>query len=1106
MLLFDIVDLILNVETCDDLFQRCPASAFKAVAAAFATQGYWVQADILDLLTFTQFGLWAPLVYILAAGGGLVAVALGQPPRTYMWFFIGPAIYAWLIDTRTPVTGVEWRTGARHPQDMKEVWKLAEPGLVNTNQAKKMRTVGFLTITGDEGPDENIRVSNAFLWFDELISSTIQHMIDWVGPHSMVTSNADGGKTFLPDAGDAGWSEDRTDWLLLTDAKWGILEDVTQATIHDNALRDVFIDFMAGECGDIFADHIDNTHFLRAAQAEGANIPRTIFPLKAGAPNYDALIQGLRSQVVPMPYNLKKLLQGGGLTFGNVGSFANSMDFQGAGIIDWVNNHDAIRCDSLLDLIISAFRWESGHAHQSMLQTAPEGMTQEQIVYSLFYGWDFGEGGATGTNIDICNQVRFLQNLVLVHLIRNEMEIAPQFINERDTSSDRVINYAQSYQRTTGSKNKFGELYTWALMVPYIQGVLLYILAIGYPFACILMLIPGWHKILMTWASFWLWVKLWDLGFAVVVSVERTIWAMMGNSFTSESLHQRILEMEAFGQVEAICFDASLAAKATCDNANALFACTPGCPVCTEGEAPWIDLYSGATGLSGQPDQTTFLENLQIFDRSLAVGANLDYDLSNGYYIFIMAALYFAVPAVTGQMVLGAKAGAAGLVNTAISGVSSEAGRNAGSGYVADLTQRAKAASNAVGQASYAKDLRTSGLAHRYYGLQNQQAGAELGANALGTAKEMTGYRSQATGFTKQSYDAGKDALQSYSDALFGTFGAVRDAQNRNAPTDRPSNTNPQSPTGGRPSTGLANRSLDNAAPPGSRRAEPSASEINPQGGERMGGGRFTMDPSEGTIGAAGETTPVQPAPVGGGGSPTPVGGANGRTRTPSNWGDAALRSAQYGANAAMTGAKTAYANEIFGKLQGFNVQQAQMGMGQFGQGMTAKGLGMHAGRVQAGADFQANMARWNAQTDYALGVGDNLSARGVMAGAFDPGPKPAQMDGMAMSGMLNSQSHGDARKKANFFNNDPSYTGGWFSQLSAKEAGIRRSVGPQVIANDYKQWGVGGVAGYTAKTTVDTGVGLVGAVSKTAGGKSFGNTTFWTGRSGQEVLDKGSR
>ena len=94
----------------------CPASSFTAIAAAFATQGYWVQSDVLYYITFTVFQNFAALCYIVAVIGGICGMALGAPPKLYLWFFMGPAVFHWLVGTTQEVKGVSWMI-AGQPQD-----------------------------------------------------------------------------------------------------------------------------------------------------------------------------------------------------------------------------------------------------------------------------------------------------------------------------------------------------------------------------------------------------------------------------------------------------------------------------------------------------------------------------------------------------------------------------------------------------------------------------------------------------------------------------------------------------------------------------------------------------------------------------------------------------------------------------------------------------------------------------------------------------------------------------------------------------------------------------------------------------------------------------
>jgi hypothetical protein len=88
------------------------------------------------------------------------------------------------------------------------------------------------------------------------------------------------------------------------------------------------------------------------------------------------------------------------------------------------------------------------------------------------------------------------------------------------------------------------------------------------------------------------------------------------------------------------------------------------------------------------------------------MGSGIDLDLSNGYYIYIMAALYFSVPMVTGQLVLGAKAGVASSVGGMFNSVTGEAGRASMTGKQHADVNAITSNANALGQAAYAKAMR----------------------------------------------------------------------------------------------------------------------------------------------------------------------------------------------------------------------------------------------------------------------------------------------------------------------------------------------------------------------------------------------------------------
>ena len=71
------------------------------------------------------------------------------------------------------------------------------------------------------------------------------------------------------------------------------------------------------------------------------------------------------------------------------------------------------------------------------------------------------------------------------------------------------------------------QLFTFAMHLPYWQGVLLYMLAVAYPFLALLVLLPGRAVAFLNLPLAWLWVKSWDVGFAVVMLFERVLWNIL---------------------------------------------------------------------------------------------------------------------------------------------------------------------------------------------------------------------------------------------------------------------------------------------------------------------------------------------------------------------------------------------------------------------------------------------------------------------------------------------------------------------------------------------------------------------------------------------------
>jgi hypothetical protein len=362
-----------------------------------------------------------------------------------------------------------------------------------------------------------------------------------------------------------------------------------------------------------------------------------------------------------------------------------------------------IVCSEYLWTIIQALRYEAGHSYYQLTRSSPTGLNEEQFINTLLYGWDVRK--KPDSNIATADeQEAFIKHLILAYIVRNELLFAPQItsVDQRFAPSEQAKSYSDAYVRSYGSKAKFIELYNAAIMMPYLQGILAYFLLVSYPIACMLVILPGHYKGFFTWVSFFAWIKIWDVGFAMVQVIERSVWAMVGNhghmAATANVLIETAEKVGGIGVTNPVGMGMG----------NGGGVLKPSV-LAAQGAVPLVCSLSGMNGECADNkagfDQT-LPKAMELFDKLLLTSANIDLDLSNGWYIYIMSALYLAVPAVTGQLVLGAKAGSASMMKEAWSGVANDGSNAAKTGAQHKDVNALTTNSRSVGQAAMAKAMR----------------------------------------------------------------------------------------------------------------------------------------------------------------------------------------------------------------------------------------------------------------------------------------------------------------------------------------------------------------------------------------------------------------
>lgn len=138
---------------------------------------------------------------------------------------------------------------------------------------------------------------------------------------------------------------------------------------------------------------------------------------------------------------------------------------------------------------------------------------------------EFGEDGPSANSALDVAAVYFYKNMI--------RDINTSALHSN--ISDRVI-LEDSHKATIASRigdtyahGGFMKIRYLAMFLPYLQGVLLYLLSISFPLFAIFLVVPGQWKTFLSWVGLYVWVKSWDLGGALVMVVREVLWSVMHN-------------------------------------------------------------------------------------------------------------------------------------------------------------------------------------------------------------------------------------------------------------------------------------------------------------------------------------------------------------------------------------------------------------------------------------------------------------------------------------------------------------------------------------------------------------------------------------------------
>ncbi|MCC6220639.1 MAG: hypothetical protein IT291_05275 [Deltaproteobacteria bacterium] len=403
------------------------------------------------------------LLYMMAALSAILSVALYGNYRMGAYLILAPAIFWWILTATNPVTSTAHGV---------------------TNDANSQEQIGFLSYAGDpkryrDAKDLNrykhAEVSEFFIYYDNLISNIIQTV-----------------SSFLVDM------QKREDLLFV--ARERVMTRVLQNRVEDKNFLRLLSRGLMGNCAKAIALKKDiSSPRLQNTTPEDPEYASKIKEREDKEARYQALIK----ELVPLEGDLRV--------------YVTSLGFSPG---------DNVTCKDVWD-----------YTKQACLLKAKEDLKPQERELALDedknVNWDnvYEEVKKKLVGNDEKDLTKAFEILAAYYLKNSIANTAHGAMLNNLSNKEPMHGRMQRniFGNIAGHESNGGRMIItyFAGSVPYIQGVLLYILTAAFPFFSFCLLLPGRISGFFVWMSLWLWVKSWDVGFAFVHFMRDIFWDSM---------------------------------------------------------------------------------------------------------------------------------------------------------------------------------------------------------------------------------------------------------------------------------------------------------------------------------------------------------------------------------------------------------------------------------------------------------------------------------------------------------------------------------------------------------------------------------------------------
>ena len=485
--------------------QSLIGSSGTVVGSAMESAGHYLQSTIIDMM-LSGWGINIALfIYLISLISAIIITALGGKYNHWPWFIIGPALFYFLLNVRTPSHGANWLFGVEEHDP-----SVAHELIMDVVDTTKTPSVSWV-----------------FARWNQFISTVIRSFVTVIQKSKLIE---EGGSI-----------------QLLENAR--AYHSIYNLGIKDPTLQNFVHGVTISHCAAYLGIHMEKqsehrvfyeTEYDKRIDTINNELALTKNSKKAYHFLEEAFTQG---KFIGYVEELKESYTCTELWEMTVFALAIHVDELIVGLTD-VEVQNKFKGDSVYSALVQKFG--DANTCQSLEdERVKEELTEQEagiIARLLVTQVDKVkyEDVSQISDINDCygTQVLIMLRAMAIKMLSTEMSgLDPSFaqlnmsnhLRKPDGSghynvADDIRIMAKSYQYVGR-----GEVLTFALGLPYIQGVALCFFSLSFPLFAFTVIVPGRHATMMTWGSLWCWVKSWDFGFALIMVCDRVLYNLLPN-------------------------------------------------------------------------------------------------------------------------------------------------------------------------------------------------------------------------------------------------------------------------------------------------------------------------------------------------------------------------------------------------------------------------------------------------------------------------------------------------------------------------------------------------------------------------------------------------